>query len=117
MFGYIGSITRSNNAGQPVVSAIRNDLTAYINSACAKRGVKPIKSIDRISKQAKEAFWEQLAIDIPDERSKARCSTVTDAIGLITSGKLDAYSEGYWGHPHGYQVERGESGAVSEMFA
>lgn len=102
--------------------ALRHDIINFINNSIDyyndnnKSKVKHIDDLDKpINAKAKQAFFEYLDVIVGD--NKAEYSAFTDAVGLMTRGRINPYGEGYWGHTLKYQKERGPNGATSECFA
>ena len=50
-------------------------------------------------------------------RIKAMMSPLTDAIGLLTGGRVDPHAEGFWGHDANYDKQMGINGMTSEVWA
>ena len=122
--------------GQRLKEAISKDILGVFNraidnsndandNAAAMLGVKPAKHLKHItdlskpiSRDVKNAFFAYLDEQTNGDRKvKAMISPFTDAVGLMTEGRVDPYSKGYWGHKPSYQKEKGPNGATSECFA
>ena len=140
-YGTYGDITKAvpdmwggpTPIGERLKKAIESDILKFLNDAIDDRnatGESPyrIKHMDNLSKpiprNVKGSFFDRLAKLTTRDRTsqegsknKALISAFTDAVGLATNGRLDAFSEGYWGHKASYQKERGINGATSECFA
>ena len=109
--------------GKKMIEAIDEDVLNFINEAVdwdvAVNGVstKHIKSLARISNDAKSATIRYLQMRFPTKRDKATVDTLTDVIGLTTKGNLHPWSHGFWGHDKSYSKDRGKVGATSEAWA
>lgn len=116
--------------GPRLQKAIEDDIIKFINDGIDRRNatspgkkVSNVSSLNRLTAQQKAAFWDYLSVTVEGKdfketaKHKALISPFTDAVGLATSGKLNAYNNGYWGHKASYQKDRGISGATSECFA
>lgn len=109
--------------GKKLIQSIDEDVLDIINKAVdwdvATNGVKTkqIKSLGRISKEAKDATIRYLKEHYPTRKDRALIDTVTDAIGLTTNGNLHPYSHGFWGHSQKYCKDKGKEGATSEAWA
>lgn len=115
--------------GKRLAGAIQNDILNFINAGIDKRNasggkkIKQLTSLDRMTATQKDAFWDHLDDVVTGKnyaetnKNKALISPFTDAVGLCTKAKLNAYNNGYWGHTASYQKDRGVSGATSECFA
>lgn len=109
--------------GKRMIKAIDDDIVDLINQAVdwdlKTNGVvaKPIKNLGRIPREAKDALIRYLKVNYPDGKDKALIDTVTDAIGMTTSGKIHPYSNGFWGHKLSYCKQSGKDGATSEAWA
>ena len=109
--------------GQKLIQSIDEDVLDIINKAVdwdvttngAK--VKQIKSLGRISREAKDSTIRYLKAHYSTPKDRALIDTVTDAIGLTTNGNLHPYSNGFWGHSQKYCKEKGKNGATSEAWA
>lgn len=117
-FTNTGSVT-----GSKMIQAIDDDVLNVINNAIDWKNttfgtkIQPLKSLNRISSDAKDAFIEWLKTDYPSVKDKASISVFTDAVGLTTKGNLHPYSHGFWGHDKTYSKGRGKDGATSEVWA
>ena len=109
--------------GSKMIQAIDDDVLNIINNAIDWKNttlgtnIKPLKNLNRISTEAKDAFLEWLKTDYPSVKDKASISVFTDAVGLTTKGNLHPYSHGFWGHDKTYCKDRGKDGATSEVWA
>lgn len=109
--------------GKRMIKAIDDDIVDLINQAVdwdlKTNGVvaKPIKNLGRIPREAKDALIRYLKVNYPNGKDKALIDTVTDAIGMTTSGKIHPYSNGFWGHKLSYCKQSGKDGATSEAWA
>jgi len=109
--------------GKKMIAAIDDDVLEIINTAVewdnAANGssIKKIKSLGRISSDAKSATIKYLKAKYPTAKDRALIDTVTDAIGMTTSGNLHPYSKGFWGHKQKYCKDNGKTGATSEAWA
>lgn len=109
--------------GKKLIQAIDEDILNLINSAVdwdnAANGVsvKHIKTLGRISTDAKNATIRYLKAYYPTDKDRAMIDTVTDAIGMTTKGNLHPYSHGFWGHKADYCKSTGKNGATSEAWA
>lgn len=109
--------------GKKLIQAIDDDIVDLINKAVdwdvSTNGaaVKHIKSLGRISSDAKNATIRYLKTHYPTAKDRAMIDTVTDAIGLATKGNLHPYSHGFWGHSMDYCKQTGRNGATSEAWA
>ena len=109
--------------GKRMIEAIDEDVLNLINEAVdwdvAVNGasVKQIKSLSRISSEAKDATIRYLKAYYPTAKDRASIDTLTDVIGLTTKGNLHPWSHGFWGHDKSYSKDRGKNGATSEAWA
>ncbi len=109
--------------GRKLIHAIDEDVLDIINKAIdwdvATNGtkVKQLKSLGRISSEAKDATINYLKTHYVTAKDRALIDTVTDAIGLTTNGNLHPYSYGFWGHSQKYCKDTGKKGATSEAWA
>lgn len=109
--------------GKKLIEAIDEDVLNFINQAVdwdvATNGaaVKRIKSLGRISSDAKEATIRYLKTQFPTAKDRARIDTLTDVIGLTTNGNLHPWKHGFWGHDASYCKQGGKRGATSEAWA
>lgn len=121
--------------GKRLAEAIRGDIIDFTNKGIdnynewlKKSGIdsdlKHITDLDKpIKKDVKNAFFNYLSDVVSKDgtenttKNRALLSAFTDAVGLATGGRMNAYAEGYWGHKASYQKERGINGATSECFA
>lgn len=109
--------------GKKLIAAIDDDILDFINKAVdwdiATNGasIKHIKSLGRISTDAKEATIRYLKHMYPTAKDRARIDTLTDAIGLTTNGNLHPWKHGFWGHDAAYCKQSGKRGATSEAWA
>lgn len=109
--------------GKKMIEAIDDDILNLINKAVdwnIDRGGIPskhIKSLSRISTNAKADLLAYLKNSYPDKKSRALIDTVTDAIGLTTKGNLHPYKHHFWGHDLSYCQQKGKDGATSEAWA
>ena len=109
--------------GKRMIQAIDDDIVDLINKAVdwdvVENGsaAKAIKSLDRIPRDTKSAIIRYLKANYPTPKDRALIDTVTDAIGMTTSGKIHPYSEGFWGHSSTYCKNGGKNGATSEVWA
>lgn len=126
--GWFGG--NATEVGVRLGDAICSDIIDVINRAIDEHNAglltgKPLKHITDLSKpipkDVKTAFFSYLGRETgkgsEGVKQRALLSAFTDAVGLATKGRINPYSEGYWGHPLSYQKERGLSGATSECFA
>lgn len=121
---YAGKMTAPTTVtGKKMIEAIDEDVLNLINEAVdwdvAVNGAsaKHIKSLGRISSDAKDATIRYLQMRYPTKRDKASIDTLTDVIGLTTKGNLHPWSHGFWGHDKTYSKDRGKVGATSEAWA
>lgn len=111
--------------GKEMGEALEKDILNFINLAvshCNSNGsnYNPLKSLDRISGDAKTAtieFLNDLTSDRFDSVKKCQIGILTDAIGCYTKGNLHPYNYGYWGHRASYCKAVGKNGAISETWA
>jgi SPP1 gp7 family putative phage head morphogenesis protein len=109
--------------GKKLIEAIDDDILNFINKAVDwdvstnSAAVKRIKTLGRISSEAKEATIKYLKHRYPTAKDRARIDTLTDAIGLTTKANLHPYKHGFWGHDAGYTKDAGKRGATSEAWA
>lgn len=109
--------------GKKLITAIDDDVLDFINKAVdwdvATNGasVKRIKTLGRISSEAKDATIRYLKHCYPTAKDRARIDTLTDVIGLTTKANLHPYKHGFWGHDAGYTKDAGKRGATSEAWA
>ena len=109
--------------GKKLIQAIDDDVLNLINKAVdwdvATNGVavKRIKTLDRISTDAKDSLIKYLKTHYPSRKDRAIIGTVTDAIGMTTKGNLHPYKHGFWGHDASYCKNTGKNGATSEAWA
>lgn len=109
--------------GKKLIEAIDEDVLNFINKAVdwdvAANGatVKRIKTLGRISSEAKDATIRYLKHRYPTAKDRARIDTLTDAIGLTTKGNLHPWKHGFWGHDAAYCKDSGKRGATSEAWA
>lgn len=122
--GYANKMTAPTTVtGKKMIEAIDEDVLNLINDAVdwdvAVNGTsaKHIKSLARISTDAKNATIKYLQVRFPTKRDKATVDTLTDVIGLTTKGNLHPWSHGFWGHDKTYSKSRGKVGATSEAWA
>jgi SPP1 gp7 family putative phage head morphogenesis protein len=117
-FTNTGSVT-----GSKMIQAIDDDVLNVINQAIDWKNatlgtkIKPLKNLNRISSDAKDAFLEWLKTNYPTVKDKASISVFTDAVGLTTKANLHPYKHGFWGHDATYTKDRGKDGATSEVWA
>lgn len=121
---YLYKFTHTNSVtGQKMIQAIDDDVLTVINNAIDWKNatynlnIKPLKGLNRISSDAKDAFIEWLKTNYPTKKDKAMISVFTDAVGLTTKGNLHPYKHGFWGHDASYTKDRGKDGATSEVWA
>lgn len=121
---YASRITAPTSiTGKKMIEAIDEDVLNLINEAVdwdiAVNGasIKHIKSLARISSDAKDATIRYLNAYYPTKRDRASIDTLTDVIGLTTKGNLHPWSHGFWGHDKTYCKDRGKVGATSEAWA
>jgi hypothetical protein len=121
---YLYKFTHTNSiTGQKMIQAIDDDVLAAINNAIDWKNktygmsIKPLKGLNRISSDAKDAFIEWLKTNYPTKKDKAMISVFTDAVGLTTKANLHPYKHGFWGHDGTYTKDRGKDGATSEVWA
>jgi hypothetical protein len=106
-----------------MIQAIDDDVLTVINNAIDWKNktygvkIKPLKGLNRISSDAKDAFIEWLKTNYPSKKDKAMISVFTDAVGLTTKANLHPYKHGFWGHDGTYTKDRGKDGATSEVWA
>lgn len=109
--------------GRRMITAIDDDIVELINTSVdwknAANGtkIKHIKDLGRISTDAKRSLIEYLKAHYPTAKERALIDTVTDAIGMTTSGKIHPHSQGFWGHKMAYCKSGGKNGATSEAWA
>lgn len=109
--------------GSKMIQAIDDDVLNVINQAIDWKNttlgtkIKPLKSLNRISNDAKDAFIEWLKTNYSTPKDKASISVFTDAVGLTTKANLHPYKHGFWGHDGAYTKDRGKNGATSEVWA
>lgn len=109
--------------GKRMITAIDDDIVELINTsvdwknAANGTNIKHIKDLGRISTDAKRSLIEYLKAHYPTAKDRALIDTVTDAIGMTTSGKIHPYSQGFWGHKMAYCKSSGKNGATSEAWA
>jgi hypothetical protein len=109
--------------GKKLIAAIDEDVLNFINNAVdwdvSTNGaaVKRIKTLGRISSEAKDSTIRYLKHLYPTAKDRARIDTLTDAIGLTTKANLHPYKHGFWGHDAGYTKDAGKRGATSEVWA
>lgn len=109
--------------GKKLIAAIEDDVLHFINKAVdwdvATNGakVKNIKTLGRISSDAKDATIRYLKTNYPTRKDRAKIDTLTDVIGLSTNGNLHPYKHGFWGHDAAYTKDAGKRGATSEAWA
>lgn len=109
--------------GQRLIKAIDEDVLNLINRAIdwnvATNGVsvKHIRSLSRISSDAKDSLLLYLSDHYSTPKARATIDTVTDMIGLTTGGNVHPYSYGFWGHTKSYCKQSGKDGATSEVWA
>ena len=123
-YHYTGAFTHPDTVtGQKLLQAIDEDVLNFINTAVdwdvAVNGTaaKRIKSLGRISADAKEATIRYLKAQFPTAKDRARIDTLTDVIGLTTKGNLHPWKHGFWGHRLDYTQNAGKRGATSEAWA
>lgn len=121
---YASNITAPTTVtGKKMIEAIDEDVLNFINEAVdwdvAVNGAstKHIKSLNRISREAKEATIGYLQMRYPTRKDRATIDTLTDVIGLTTKGNLHPHSNGFWGHDKAYSKDREKRGATSEAWA
>jgi len=122
--GYANKMTAPTTVtGKKMIEAIDEDVLNFINEAVDwdvvvnGASAKHIKSLGRISSDAKDATIRYLQMRYPTKRDKASIDTLTDVIGLTTKGNLHPWSHGFWGHDKTYSKDRGKVGATSEAWA
>ena len=109
--------------GSKMIRAIDDDVLNAINkaidwkNAMTGTSINPLKSLNRISSDAKDAFVEWLKMDYSSRKDKALISVFTDAVGMTTKGNLHPYKYGFWGHDASYCKTLGKDGATSEVWA
>ena len=109
--------------GKKLIQAIDDDILDFINNAVdwdvATNGasLKHIKTLGRISSDAKDATIRYLKFCYPTAQDRARIDTLTDVIGLTTNGNLHPWKHGFWGHDASYCKQAGKRGATSEAWA
>ena len=109
--------------GKKLIKSIDDDVLDIINKAvdwdidANGATVKRIKTLGRISSEAKDSTIRYLKTKYPTLKDRALIDTVTDAIGLTTNGNLHPYSHGFWGHSQKYCKDTGKNGATSEAWA
>ena len=121
---YVMEFTQIRTAyGRRMITAIDDDIVELINTSVdwknAANGtkIKHIKDLGRISSDAKRSVIEYLKAQYPTAKDRALIDTVTDAIGMTTSGKIHPHSQGFWGHKMSYCKDKGKDGATSEAWA
>lgn len=110
-----------------IIIVMNKAIDEYNNNRSGMSSFKPLKHITDltkpISREAKVAFFEYLSNQTSSDgslrtmRNKAVISPFTDAVGLMTRGRINPYANGYWGHDASYQKDKGPNGATSECFA
>lgn len=117
-------LTNQNTAnGAKMLAAIQEDVLNVINKAIdwessrSGKPIKPLKSLDRITSDARTAFFRYLIDRFPDEKSRAQISLFSDAFGMVTKARLSPHNNRFWGHDNAYSKERGLNGATSEAWA
>lgn len=109
--------------GAEMGDAIMKDVINVINRAIdenpATDGLKrtKVKSLGRISSDAKKALYVYLHRHYDTPAKRAQIAMFTDAMGLCTQDRLSPFKWGFWGHDSGYNKSRGISGATSETWA
>lgn len=109
--------------GKRMIKAIDDDIVDLINKSIdwenATNGLKMkhIKDLGRIPTDAKRSVIKYLTHHYPTAKDRALIDTVTDAIGMTTSGKIHPHSQGFWGHKMAYCKNNGKNGATSEAWA
>lgn len=109
--------------GYDMFDAIDTDVLNLVNKAIdwksEKEGkkIRKLKGLERVSRDARYSTIAYLQEFYGDKATKARISTLTDSIGLVTDGKICPYDFGFWGHKEKYNKERGRDGATSETWA
>ena len=121
---YVMDFTQIRTAcGRRMITAIDDDIVELINTsvdwknAANGTNIKHIKDLGRISSDAKRSVIEYLKAQYPTAKDRALIDTVTDAIGMTTSGKIHPHSQGFWGHKMSYCKDKGKDGATSEAWA
>ena len=116
----------TTDTGKEIVEAIEKDILAFLNTAIQYSNdnegqeYKPLKSMSRISKDARFAFnryTKYLTSGGTDKKTKCELGILSDAIGLFTGDKISPHSYGLWGHRSSYNKDRGKNGANSETWA
>ena len=109
--------------GYDMFDAIDTDVLNLVNKAIdwksEKEGkkIRKLKGLERVSRDARYSTIAYLQEFYGDKATKARISTLTDSIGLVTDSKICPYDFGFWGHKEKYNKERGRDGATSETWA
>lgn len=109
--------------GSKMIQAIDDDVLTAINKAIDWKNsmsgttIKQLKSLNRISGDAKDAFIEWLKTDYPSRKDQALISVFTDAVGMTTKANLHPWKFGFWGHDAAYCKYYGKDGATSEVWA
>ena len=121
---YVMDFTNIRTAsGKKMITAIDDDIVKLINTAVDWENsvsggkIKRIKDLGRISSDAKRSVIRYLHHICPTAKDRALIDTVTDAIGMTTSGKIHPRSQGFWGHTMAYSKNNGKNGATSEAWA
>ena len=109
--------------GSKMIQAIDDDVLTVINRAIDWKNqtygvsIKPLKNLNRISSEGKDAFLEWLKSNYPTQKDKALISVFTDAVGMTTKANLHPWKHGFWGHDASYCKYYGKDGATSEVWA
>lgn len=126
---YIRAFTHTNTKlGTTISKAIEEDILSFLNTAIQYsndnegQSYKPLKSMNRISRDARYAFdryVNYLTSSGADKKEMCQLGMFTDAIGLFTRDSLsrNTLSCGGWGHKSSYNKDRGKAGANSETWA
>ncbi|MFC4355316.1 minor capsid protein [Chryseomicrobium palamuruense] len=109
--------------GAKMLAAIQEDVLNMVNKAIdwenGRNGqsIKHLKSLDRISSDARLAFFRYLIDRFPDEKSRAQIALFSDAFGMVTKARLSPHNNRFWGHDNAYSKDGGFNGATSEVWA
>lgn len=109
--------------GSKMIQAIDDDVLIAINHAIDVKNatyglkIKRVNTLNRISREGKDAFLEWLTSNYSTSKDRALISVFTDAVGLTTKGNLHPWKQGFWGHDASYCKRLGKDGATSEVWA
>ena len=122
-YSYWAFTSTNTVTGSKMIQAIDDDILSAINTAIDWKNatlgtnIKPLKSLNRISSEGKDAFLEWLKSNYSTEKDKALISVFTDAVGMTTKANLHPWKHGFWGHDAAYCKYNGKDGATSEVWA